>query len=503
MLFPLSRKSGRQKHRACRRSHRSAFVCWCICFDPRRQAVRLFPIAGWRTESPRVRRIVDGRATHRTAMHAALAAVLFALASAARAATPPSLAPDPGQLDRLATLPVGGSLVVDGVPDGYGGSARVRFERIDVYAAGARIVAIDADGEHELPRSRRIELIGRDADGAVRVSLGFDPGFANVRGAGSAPSGAFVLTATSAAAGARLDAVPASAALPAGIVPETIAGDDALPSGAPEPLALALAGPLAPAAARVAVVAIDTDTSFMTLRFSGNTTAATNWIADLFATMNAMYQRDLDVTLQQGTTFLRTGSDPYTQSGSPAGSAHLNEFGAYWQANYANVPRTFAALLSGKSGSANSASGIAWVNSYCRTASTGGSYSVNQIFTNPQIGVDLSARIVGHELGHNFGARHTHCTSLSGAAPVAANTIDQCYSGETGCYAGTTSCPVSGPGAPAGSVMSYCNLNRCGPTGQNVLQFHPVQVTQLRGYIAAQPASCMATSDAIFRSGFE
>lgn len=435
-------------------------------------------------------------------MRLPFATVLLGFALSARAAAPLSLDLDRGQIEQLANLPVGASVVVDGVPDGYGGSARVRFERIDVYAAGARVVAIDADGEHELPRSQRIQLVGSDASGAVRLSLGFDPGFANARGAGSAPAGAFVLSATPGAAGARLAALPASAALPAGIVPETIAGDDALPSGAPEPLALA--GTLAPAAARVAVVAIDTDSQFMALRFSGSTTAATNWIADLFATMNAMYQRDLEVTLRQGTTFLRTGSDPYTQSGSPAGSAHLNEFGAYWQANYANVPRTFAALLSGKSGSANSASGIAWVNSYCRTASAGGSYSVNQIFTNPQIGVDLSARIVGHELGHNFGARHTHCTSLTGAAPASTNTIDQCYSGESGCYSGATSCPTSGPGAPAGSVMSYCNLNRCGPTGQNVLQFHPVQVTQLRGYIAAQQTSCMATvSDVIFRSGFE
>ena len=70
-------------------------------------------------------------------------------------------------------------------------------------------------------------------------------------------------------------------------------------------------------------------------------------------------------------------------------------------------------LLSGNSSSGNSASGIAWVNAYCRTNSSGGSYSTNQIFTNPAIGVASSAFIVGHELGHNFGASHTHCTNAS------------------------------------------------------------------------------------------
>ena len=50
----------------------------------------------------------------------------------------------------------------------------------------------------------------------------------------------------------------------------------------------------------------------------------------------------------------------------------------------ASTPRSFAMLLSGKSSSGNSASGIAWIDAYCETQSQGGSYSVNQVFTNPQ-----------------------------------------------------------------------------------------------------------------------
>ena len=42
-------------------------------------------------------------------------------------------------------------------------------------------------------------------------------------------------------------------------------------------------------------------------------------------------------------------------------------------------------LLSGNGSSGNSASGIAWVDSYCQTSSNGGSYSTNQIFTNSGI----------------------------------------------------------------------------------------------------------------------
>jgi hypothetical protein len=153
------------------------------------------------------------------------------------------------------------------------------------------------------------------------------------------------------------------------------------------------------------------------------------------------------------------------------------------------------------------------VNAYCQVgtvqpdSSTFGSYSVNQVCTstNPFFGPDFSALLVGHELGHNFGAFHTHCTDMtSGAAKVATNTIDVCYNTESTCYSGTTSCPASGPGAPAGTIMSYCNLRGCGPDGQNVLLFHPTQLSKvLMPDITAAPIGCLNTTDDIFFSSFE
>jgi len=222
-----------------------------------------------------------------------------------------------------------------------------------------------------------------------------------------------------------------------------------------------------------------------------------------------MYVRDLDVMLQQGTTRLRTGATPYVIAANAAASqADLTSFGNYWQGNESGTSRAFTALLSGQMTSGFSASGIAWINSYCHPQGNGGSYSVNKVFTSAQVGVDLSARIVGHELGHNFGASHTHCTSASsGAFPVASGTIDQCYKGESGCYSGPVSCPTSGPGAPLGSVMSYCNQGspNGASCGQNALQFHPVQVSKLSSLIAQNTQSgCLAASgDVIFQNGFE
>lgn len=414
---------------------------------------------------------------------------------------------DSAQSARLAALPIGSELVLDDVPDGRGGHATLHFKRIEIYAPGARVLRIDAAGERELPRSARVHWIGADASGRVRGSLAFDPGFERIAGNGVSPAGGFALSGARDGDRLRLRAQPIESTLPPGVIPETVPGEDGLDSGnaPPDALGLALAGMVPSGSPRGAVVAIDTDKEFMSLRFGNDTAAATAWIGDLFATMNAMYVADLNLSLQQGTTMLRTGSDPYTVTATPASGSNLNEFGTYWQGHYGNVSRTLAALLSGRASSGNSASGIAWINAYCRTQSQGGSYSVNQIFTNAQIGVAYSARIVGHELGHNFGAYHTHCTNAgNGAAPTASNTIDKCYSGESGCYSGATSCPASGPGAPAGTVMSYCNLLGCGSGGQNVLQFHPTQVTTLSALIAQNTPACIsASADQIFRDGFE
>ncbi|MEO8010320.1 MAG: M12 family metallo-peptidase, partial [Dokdonella sp.] len=123
----------------------------------------------------------------------------------------------------------------------------------------------------------------------------------------------------------------------------------------------------------------------------------------------------------------------------------------------------------------------------------------------PDIGAASNAFLVGHELGHNFGARHTHCANAAnGNGDTGVGTIDQCFNGDSGCYTGTPSCPTSGPGAPKGTLMSYCH--RGGANGancmSNVLQFHPTHVSQLRANIAATPLTCLRL-DGIFATGFQ
>ena len=435
---------------------------------------------------------------------------------------------DPLTLRSLGALAPAKRLAIDSFPVGPTRLAAVQFERVPIYASDAHVYSESASGRREIPRSQQIFLRGYSADGSVRVALALNADFSIAHGNGSGPEGAFALHPTAQANGASaLVATKLEADLPAGFNFEYRCGNenDHLDLAALDSITTQLQAAVGAQAAatattsvlKQAIVALDTDSLFMSRLFANNTTNAANWIAAMFNTMNVMYERDLNVRLLVGTTILRTTSanDPYTGFSTTAGNAELNAFSSYWKANESAVKRSFAVLLSGAIAPANggcSASGIAWINQYCQNgfgngANTVGSYSVTEVCTSLAIdpNATFDARIVGHELGHNFGAYHTHCTNKStGAAPTATNTIDTCYNGESGgsCYAGATSCPAAG----SGTIMSYCNYNSsgCAAGTQNQLQFHATHIA----VIAAEPGYtgvCLATSanDTIFTGGFQ
>jgi uncharacterized repeat protein (TIGR01451 family) len=250
-----------------------------------------------------------------------------------------------------------------------------------------------------------------------------------------------------------------------------------------------------------ATVAVDTDNELLALKLSDSTASATSYIASLVAGMNVIYERDLFVRLLQGHTILRLSSaaDPWTQPGCPAwpasctntggaSSAQLSELSSYWASNYAAVPRALTMLLSGKQSSASSASGIAWVNSLC-SGSYG--YSFSQVFKFAGSTATNDVKLVAHELGHNFGSRHTHCY------PTATTPVDSCYSAENGCYSGTTSCPTpftitpvnGGPVANVtGTLMSYCHiLSGCSASPV----FHPLTVDVIAPIVDGKVGSCV------------
>lgn len=458
-------------------------------------------------------------------------ALCFALAASVQLATAAERMLDRATRNQLSALHPGQTLAIDAFPVGPTQIASIRFERVKIYSDDAHLYLITAAGKKVVPRSDHIFLRGYSTDGGARVAMSLNPDGSFAEGSGDGPEGSFALyTKTANGAVTWLIAQKFESTLPSGFqfdfrcgnenanLAARSGGDLAAQLHAAIAVRTAAPQPASASTLRLAIVAVDTDSLFMSRLFANNTTTATNWIAGMFNTMNTMYENDLQVRLLIGTTILRTssGSDPYTGFSPGATTSELDFFANYWRLNEVPVNRAFAILLSGQepsTASSCSASGIAWIDAYCDKgqtfgSDTFGSYSVNQVCTSINIDPNgsFNARIVGHEIGHNFGAFHTHCTNTStGAAPTGTNTIDQCHSGEvdngTPCYSGATSCPV----ASAGTIMSYCNFSTsgCASGTQNLLQFHATQINQvLLPTIGSHTPACLLT-DEIFRNGFE
>ena len=345
----------------------------------------------------------------------------------------------------LMKLPSGSSLAVADWPVTPGGRQEIELTRFEVYAPDARIVKIEGEEAIELPRSRRAFFHGRSVDDPeTRLMVTVDP---DTRGLEAVAYGRDGTHELKPAAGggylvAAAEAFQTRAQQPAwscGQELDPLAQSGAFPFSAPvSPAGAALAtGDNAVAVSlQTATIAVDTDNELMQLKFGNNAVAATNYIASLFALMNVMYERDVQVRLLQGFTILRpsTTPDPYVQSSPDAANGNsLNELTSYWSAGCggtcSGVSRALTMMLSGKQGSDFSASGIAWLDSLC-SGSHG--YSFSQVFKFAQDTSVNDAPLVGHEIGHNFGSPHTHCY-----APP----IDTCYNGEA-CYTGSRSCPA-------------------------------------------------------------
>lgn len=405
----------------------------------------------------------------------------------------------------LMKLPSGTSLAVADWPVTPGGRQEIELTRFEVYAPDARIVKIE-DGEAiELPRSRRAFFRGRSVDDPdTRLMVTVDPDTGTLEAAAYGREGTHQLKPAEGGEYlvAAAEAFQTQAQQPAwscGQELDPLAQGGALPFSAPTALpAAGAAGDVV--SVRTAVIAVDTDNELMQLKFGNNAVAATNYIASLFALMNVMYERDVQVRLLQGFTILRpsTTADPYVQSSPGAANGNsLNEFTSYWSGGCggvcSGVSRALAMMLSGKQSSDFSASGIAWLDSLCSGAR---GYSFSQVFKFAEDTSFNDAPLVGHEIGHNFGSPHTHCY-----APP----IDTCYNGEA-CYSGATSCPASttinGVTNVTGTVMSYCHLTGCGSTAV----FHPRTVSLIAPKIQARVGQCifqLGPVNGVFSDNFE
>ena len=222
-------------------------------------------------------------------------------------------------------------------------------------------------------------------------------------------------------------------------------------------------------------IAIDTDTEYTMSAHAGNTVAAAQYALLLMGASSVVYDRDVNIKIPVCYLRLWSGEDPWTQTEM---GAQLGQYRDHWVANMGGVPRDMAHHIAGR----GLGGGVAWVGVSCLywdwhyALSSGIGYG----FPYPLIDHDhgnWEPMVVMHEMGHNFGAPHTH-----DHAPPA-----------DGC--GANDCSL----AWDGTIMSYCHI--CNGGMSNIsLKFHPYSIASMNAHLASTAcgdAPAYAVNDAM------
>ncbi len=209
-------------------------------------------------------------------------------------------------------------------------------------------------------------------------------------------------------------------------------------------------------------LAFETDYEFLQL-FGGNADAATGYIGTIASALTAIYSRD--VQTRMAGVYARLWATPADPWNATSTSGELEEFVAYWSGNMTAIARDLAHFLSGR----GLGGGVAYLPGLCNGAPYGVSANLGGFFPTPLTdnhGQNWDIYVVAHELGHNFGAPHTH-----NYAPP----LDGCGSSPQDCAAADFD---------AGTIMSYCHL--CNGGVANIkLQFHPGNIATMQQHFAS------------------
>jgi len=152
---------------------------------------------------------------------------------------------------------------------------------------------------------------------------------------------------------------------------------------------------------RVAQIAVETDWEYTGSIFGGDVQRSAAYALMLWGAVSEIYTRDAHTRLR--ISYLRVWDsdvDPYAGGG-------LGEFQNYWNANMGHVARNAAHLLSSMYGG-----GVAYLPGLCNWGYEYGlSGALSGYFPYPledHRAQNWDPFVVSHELGHNFGAPHTH-----------------------------------------------------------------------------------------------
>ena len=206
--------------------------------------------------------------------------------------------------------------------------------------------------------------------------------------------------------------------------------------------------------------------------FGNNCNAAVDWAVGVLAGVDVIYRNELNdlITLQASYVHVWDTPEPWANITGNAGLM-LDTFRLTWlSSEYGlNVQnRDLVHLMTRRSGGSTGTGGIAYLSVVCSNDFGFGFSSDMSSASNfiPLPSYSWNLDVVAHELGHNFGANHTHWCGWSGGPEhpngSGGGAIDNCASQEGDC--------PEGPPASSGTIMSYCHTTSVGKT----LEFHPI-----------------------------
>ena len=370
-----------------------------------------------------------------------------------------AIAVDRGALERLAQS--GGGVLA--MPLGPAREALLELQPSDAFGGDSRVEAVGRAKGGELVRT---EIPVRGAFLSGKVSGEADShAFLAVSDAGTfgyVESGGHTYIISSGPFGRGLPTVSYDlTAMPPGIV-DPPAWTCATPAPEVAPEQPGDGGVAGTPPCRQVRVAFETDYEYLQL-FGGSTGAATGYVATLASALTSIYSRDVNTRLAAVYSRLwTTPSDPWTATNT---TDQLDQFVGYWNINMTSIARDVAHFLSGR----GLGGGVAYLPGLCNGTPFGVSANLAGFFPTPLVdnnGQNWDIMVTAHELGHNFGAPHTH----SYVPPI------------DGCGNSPQDCSAAAGGN--GTIMSYCHL--CGGGMTNIkLRFHPGNIATMLQHLGS------------------
>lgn len=234
-------------------------------------------------------------------------------------------------------------------------------------------------------------------------------------------------------------------------------------------------------------IALDADYNFFKST-GGDVNKTISYIGTIFNFVSMIYENEANITLHIPYIKIWTDSliDPYQVAGNPF--AMVEKVERYWKLNHTGIKRD---IVHGLTSTLWGGGGYALFKTLCGNYAYGCSAPCGWL-TYPTFDYTYDVYIIAHELGHNFGAVHSHHCEWNPPLDTCGVRNDDQYNYGDACF----EAPVE-PKANPGSIMSYClqiNSNSGVPFNKLIdMTFTPKVAAVIRQ--AAEEATCIGEAN--------